>query len=97
MAVGGICGVFIHSRILSRMLIFILGSVAVSLGCYGVLLLVDAFDKHGSIVGDAGLFSFGLILLTLPAFVFNVVIKRTVYQRNVSSHFEISDKGEDCG
>ena len=87
----------VHSRILPRMLIFLLGGLAVAVGCYGVLLLVDAFDKHGSIVGDAVLFSFGLILLTLPAFVFNVVIKRTMYQRKVSSHFEISDKGEDCG
>ena len=87
----------VRSRILPRMLISLLGGIAVAIGCYGVLLLVNAFDKHGSIVGDTVLFSFGLTLLALSAFVFTVVIKRTVYHRHASSNFEISDKRENCG
>ena len=88
---------FVRSRILPRMFIFLLGGVAVSLGSYGVLLLVGAFDKRGSMFGDALLFSFGSSLIALSAFIFTIVIKGTRYRRYVSSNFEISDRGEDCG
>jgi hypothetical protein len=54
-----------RSRFLRRCLaLFAVGS-ALIVGWYGVLLLVEAFDGHGSPVGDFLLFGLGLFLLIL--------------------------------
>jgi hypothetical protein len=38
-------------------------------GCYGALLLFNAFDGHGSVVGNIALFGLGLLLLVLSPIV----------------------------
>jgi hypothetical protein len=87
----------VRSRILLRLFIFLLGGAALVVGCYGVLLLVEAFDKHGSTVGDIVLFTFGLTLLVLSAVVSKIVIKRTSNQRFLSFNFEMGGRGRDRG
>ena len=44
-------------------LAFCLVAAALIVGCYGVLLLVEAFDAHGSAGGNLLLFGLGLFLL----------------------------------
>jgi hypothetical protein len=46
--------------------LFFLGA-ALLVGCYGVLCLFEAFDRHGSPGGNALLFGLGLLLLCFSA------------------------------
>jgi hypothetical protein len=64
-------------RFLVRLAIFLLGGAALIVGCYGVALLVAAFDRHGSVFGDVVLFASGSALLVLSATVFAIAVKRT--------------------
>lgn len=59
-----------RSRFLRTCLALFLSIAAFIVGCYGVLLLFEAFDGHGSPVGDTLLFGFGLFLLALSPIVF---------------------------
>lgn len=54
-----------RSRIFRGLIICIFAGAALFVGYYGVLLLVQAFNEHGSPGGNALLFVLGLILLTL--------------------------------
>jgi hypothetical protein len=58
-----------RSRFFRRCLaLFSLGS-ALLVGCYGILLFAEAFDGHGSPVGNFLLFGLGLFLLVLSIIV----------------------------
>jgi hypothetical protein len=63
-----------RSRIFRGLIVFIFAGAALLIGYYGVLLLVQAFNGHGSPGGTALLFVLGLILLTLSPAVFIVGI-----------------------
>jgi hypothetical protein len=54
-----------RSRIFRGLIVCIFAGAALFVGYYGVLLLVQAFNGHGSPGGNALLFVLGLILLTL--------------------------------
>ena len=51
------------SRFFRECLAFFFASAALIVGCYGVMLLVSAFDGNGSPVGNVLLFGLGLFLL----------------------------------
>jgi len=64
-----------RSRIFQGLIVFIFAGVALLVGYYGVLLLVQGFNGHGSPGGNALLFVLGLILLALSpaAFIVGIV------------------------
>jgi uncharacterized membrane protein len=51
------------SRLFRGVIAFLLTLLALICGIYGVLVLVQVFNGHGSSEGNAYLFTFGLILL----------------------------------
>jgi cytochrome c oxidase assembly factor CtaG len=57
------------------LIVFICAGAAFIVGYYGVSLLVEAFNRHGSPGGDALLFTLGVILLVLSpvAFIAGIV------------------------
>jgi hypothetical protein len=61
----------LRSRYFRRLIVFMFAGAAGFVGCYGVWLLVEAFNRHGSPGGNALLFVLGLILLflSLAAFI----------------------------
>jgi len=64
-----------RSRFIRGFNVCMFTGVALLVGFYGVSLIVEAFDRHGSSGGNAILFALGLILLVLApvAFIFGVV------------------------
>jgi hypothetical protein len=54
-----------RSRFFRELIASIFAIAAVIVGCYGVFLIVEAFNVHGSSGGNALLFALGLILLVL--------------------------------
>jgi predicted PurR-regulated permease PerM len=54
-----------RSRFIRRVVVFMFAGGALLVGYYGLSLLVEAFDRHGSPGGNAILFALGLILLVL--------------------------------
>ena len=64
-----------RSRIFRGLIVFLFAGAALLVGYYGVLLLVQAFNGHGSPGGNALLFVLGLILLALSpaAFIVGIV------------------------
>jgi hypothetical protein len=76
-----------RSRFFRRCLALICLGAALIFGCYGVLLLVDAFDPHGSPGGNVLLFALGLVLL-VPSLV--VFIAALNYWRRLS-HLSTDD------
>ena len=54
-----------RARFFRGLIVCIFAGAALFVGYYGVLLLVQAFNGHGSPGGNALLFVLGLILLTL--------------------------------
>jgi predicted PurR-regulated permease PerM len=63
---------------LRKIIPVVLGAAVVAVGCYGALLLHEAFNKHGSPTGNVFLFTLGLSLVVFVpiAFVFGVKITR---------------------
>jgi hypothetical protein len=59
-----------RSRFFRRCLALFFFGDAFFIGCYGVLLLFEAFAGHGSPVGNTLLFGLGLFLLVLSPIVF---------------------------
>jgi predicted PurR-regulated permease PerM len=55
--------------------VFMFAGAVLLVGCYGLSLIVESFDGHGSPGGNAVLFAIGLILLVLSpvAFIVGVV------------------------
>jgi predicted PurR-regulated permease PerM len=55
--------------------VFMFVGAVLLVGCYGLSLIVESFDGHGSPGGNAVLFAIGLILLVLSpvAFIVGVV------------------------
>jgi hypothetical protein len=51
-------------------LAFLFFGAAFSVGCYGVLVLFEAFDGHGSVLGTTLLLGLALFLLVLSPIVF---------------------------
>jgi len=59
-----------HSRFIRGFIVFMFTGVALLVGIYGLSLLVEAFDRHGSPGGNTVLFALSLILLVLASFTF---------------------------
>ena len=62
----------VRSRFFRGLIAFMLAGAALIVGCYGVLLLVESFNGHGSPEGNFVLFGLALTLLVLStcAFIF---------------------------
>ena len=58
-----------RSRYFRGFLAFFFLGAAFLIGCYGVVLMVDAFDANGSVVGNTALFGLGLFLLVFSPIV----------------------------
>jgi hypothetical protein len=63
-----------RSRFFRGLIVCIFAGTAILVGYYGVSLLVEAFNGHGSPGGNALLFVLGLILLVLSPVAFIVGI-----------------------
>jgi hypothetical protein len=61
---------FIRSRFFRGSLAFFFIGTALFVACYGVSLLVEAFDEHGSPGGNVLMIGLGLFLLVLSPIVF---------------------------
>lgn len=64
------------SRVVRRLVALIFAGALLLVGYYGLLLIVEAFDQHGSSAGNAIFFIIGLTLLVLSPFAFIVGISR---------------------
>ena len=62
----------IRSRFFRGLIIFSLDAAMVMIACYGVLLLIESFNRKGSSVGSSLLFvaSLFLVIPSFAAFVF---------------------------
>jgi hypothetical protein len=65
-----------RSRIVATCKLVIAIAAALIVACYAVLVLIQAFDRNGSLIGDILLLVVGLFLLALSSVIFIVGIKR---------------------
>ena len=65
-----------HFRFFRGSVVFMFAGAALLVGWYGLSLLVESFDGHGSPAGNVLLFALGLILLVLSAVTFIVGVVR---------------------
>jgi hypothetical protein len=52
-----------HSRIFANCVVVLTSAAALIVACYAVVVLIRAFDRNGSLIGDVLLLVVGLILL----------------------------------
>jgi predicted membrane channel-forming protein YqfA (hemolysin III family) len=65
-----------HFRFFRGFVVFVFAGAALLVGWYGLSLLVESFNGHGSPGGNILLFALGLILLVLSAVAFLVGVVR---------------------
>jgi hypothetical protein len=63
-------------RFFRGFVVFMFAGAALLVGWYGLSLLVESFNGHGSPGGNVFLFALGLILLVLPPVAFIVWVVR---------------------
>jgi hypothetical protein len=72
-----------RSRIVVSCVFVLATAAALSVACYAVLVLIQAFDRNGSLLGDILLLLMGLILLALSSAILILGIK---WNRAVKRH-----------